>query len=324
MKKSFLFVLVLGVVSLPVLSSLAIGVEVSGKSYIEYKYDLTRNNEGNDEFAVTRVYLNFKEKVTDKIDFRATTDIKAGSYEGKDNYLMVFIKYLYVTFNDIYPDAKLRIGQTNRPWIGFEEKIWEHRWVSKVFADLEGKLSSTGRGVMLMGKVPQGYGDYAVAYINGAGYHTEESGEYSKDISVRLTLQPLSDKALKLNALYYAGKYDTTGLADATKNRIVGMVSYQADRLTVAAEYLTSDDKGTKGAGGGGFGIFKATDRISPFIRYEIFDPKDDDEHTRIIVGVSYKLRKKVVAAIDYQSEDYKSSAMTDTAQLYLHMRINY
>lgn len=300
--------------------------EVSGKSYIEYKYDLTEDSKVN-EFGVTRVYLNYKKAVTDKIKFRATTDIKAGDYAGKDNFYMVFIKYLHVTFEDIYPAANLRVGQINRPWVGFEEKIWEHRWVSKVFADLEGRLSSTGRGVMLMGKIPDGYGEYLVSYINGAGYHTEESGEYNKDISVRVTLQPIKDKGLKLSSLYYAGLYDDTGLSDATKNRIVGLVSYQADKFTVAGQYLTSDDKGKKGAGYGGFVICKHIDKISPFIRYETFDPdtdKDDDEHTRIIGGVSYKLAEKVVVALNYQGKDYKSKAKTDSSAVYLNMRVKY
>jgi predicted porin len=134
---------------------------------------------------------------------------------------------------------------------------------------------------------------------------------------------------LKISGLYYAGKYDDTGLDDATKNRMIGMVSYQGDKFTVAGQYLTSNDKGKTGAGFGGFGILKLTDKISPFFRYETFDPNTDtdsknDEHTRIIAGVSYKLAKKVVVAIDYQSEDYKSPDDTDKSALYLHMRVKY
>lgn len=327
MRKSILAAAAVAMFFLKVIGPVAEAVDISGKTYLEYINDRTEKLEGNDEFKVTRVYINFKEKVDDKIDFRATMDIKSSDYAGKDNYYVVFMKYAYVTFKDVYPGGKLVLGQQSRPWVGFEEKIWEYRWIRKVFADLEGKLSSTGRGISLQGKIPDGYGEYAVAYINGAGYHTKESGEYSKDVSLRLTVQPLENKALKLNVLYYVGKYDTIGLADDTKNRIVGLISYQADKFTVAGELLTSDDKGTKGSGFGGFGILKLNDKVSPFLRYETFDPDtgtSGDEHTRIIAGVSYKLAKKVVAAVNYQNIDYKLSTATDTSALYFHMRVKY
>ena len=104
------------------------------------------------------------------------------------------------------------------------------------------------------------------------------------------------------------------------------MLSYQADKFTVAGEVLTTDDNGKTGSGYGGFGLLKM-DKFTPFVRYETFDPDTDttdDEHTRILGGVSYRISKKVVAAIDYISKDYKDSAKIDASAVYFHMRVKY
>ena len=104
------------------------------------------------------------------------------------------------------------------------------------------------------------------------------------------------------------------------------LLSYQADKFTLAAEHLTSDDKGTDGEGTGGFGILKLG-KFSPFARIERFDPdtnKNNDEHTRIIGGLNYKMADRVVVAADYQATNYKNSATTDTKALYLHMRVRF
>ena len=76
---------------------------ISGKSYIEYSQNMEEGKENENEFGVGRFYLNVENKISRKIDFKAATDIQAGAYAGKDNYYMVYIKYLYLTFKDIYP-----------------------------------------------------------------------------------------------------------------------------------------------------------------------------------------------------------------------------
>jgi hypothetical protein len=294
-------------------------IKVSGKTYIDYSYDLDDNKS---KFSVGRVYLNFKSPVGEKTDFRATTDLSGGAYDGKTDYYLAYIKYAYFTIKDIYPDAKLSLGQVGRPWVGNAEKIWEYRWLSKVFPDIEGKISSTGRGLKLDGKIPNGYGSYSLMYFNGAGYYTTESGE-EKDIEARVTVTPLGDSSLKVNIGQVIGK-DDAALTD--KNRTVALISYQADKFTVAAETLMSKDAAINGSGIGAFVLLKLGG-VTPFIRYDSWDPDTataQDDHTRIIGGISFKLDDKVSAAIDYQKTDNTNPATADDSKVYFHTRMKY
>lgn len=339
MKKSMSGVMVLVILGLSVIPAVVEAVDVSGKTYIQYRTDLTENKEGDDAFSVERTYLTFKEKFADKADFKVTLDLKSMPTgkstadvtdsdgkgqtvltKDKNNYYILFVKYAYITFKEVGQLGSIRIGQFGRPWVGFEENIWEHRWVSKVFSDIEGLLSSTGRGINVFGKKLDNKLEYSVALINGAGYHTQESGSYSKDVEVRLSYE--LDDGLKINADYYGGRSDSGGV----KDRVVGLLSYQGDKLTLAGEYLTANDSGTHGAGYGGFLLVKLG-KFTPFARYELYDPDDeekDDNHSRMIVGVSHKYTDNIDVALDCQLVDFSASDITDTSIVYAHFRVKY
>ncbi len=309
------------------------GVDVSGKAYIQYSYDLSDDADDKNAFDVTRVYLNFNEEVTDTIKFKATTDVKRiGGTQSDSGYLQAFLKYAYLDFADVCPWAEsssLKVGQVPTPWTGFEDKIWGYRYISKSFADLEGKLSSADLGLNFEGKYLGGRLEKNLALINGEGYHNAEVNKY-KDAQLRLTWKPWLTssgsetlKGVGLSGFYSAGIDEN----EDTRNRGVVLLSLQNACCTVAVEYLSSTDGGTDGSGFGGFGSVKIGDKRTLFARVENFDPDtdtDDDEHTRYILGVNQELADKVDLALDYQGVNYEASGSEDGSGVYLHMRVKY
>lgn len=302
--------------------SLISGLDISGKTYLYYYYNLSQNKADINGFDISRAYLIFKEKIDESKEVKITTDV------GRDSsgIISLFLKYANITFKGILPDINLIFGLLETPWIGFEEKIWEHRFVSAVFVDLEKKLNSADLGLSLSGKLADNIVEYIIAAVNGEGYKKAEINKF-KDLQGRLTISPLkiiSDdlKNIKISGFYSYGKSDENN----ERKTSIGFISYQNDLITIAAEDLYVNENNKISRGFGGFGIIKL-DKLSIFERIEQFEPDINigwDKYTRIISGISYKLNEKVVLALDNQLLIYENTNKINNNLIYLNVEINY
>ena len=162
--------------------------EVGGTFFLNGHYAVQpEDDSGYNALDVARTYLTVKgslpgtEKLKLKASYRATVDVKRRD----DGYLVVFLKYGYIELANLPGGLKFRFGQHPVPWVGFADKIFGFRFVTKSFPDRVKKLTSTDVGVSALYDLPQGYGDIHLSAVNGEGYHKAELNKYgSSDLSV--------------------------------------------------------------------------------------------------------------------------------------------
>jgi hypothetical protein len=156
--------------------------------------------------AVDRAYFGAKYYFNNDWMVRITTDVHLDTGLAKKNN-NIFLKYAYVQGKLIGDGLVLRLGQSHTPWIDYEQHLWKHRYVSKVFVDQYGFDSSSDLGIGLKGKLADGLVKYWVVGVAGAGYshpgmHKDAlTGKYSSgvkavDLNARVGIYPVKGLTL--------------------------------------------------------------------------------------------------------------------------------
>jgi len=311
-----------------VLTFSAQAVEVSGKSYFQYAYENYRPEEDYNSMDVGRVYLSFKDTVEENIKFKATTDI----HRDIDGYYRVFLKYCQLTFEDLVAGADVSIGQLATPQVGFEEKAWGYRFVSKSFSDLDTRLSSADQGISARRELADGFGEMVIAVLNGEGYHKAERNKY-KDLNLRLSIKPFKEGE-RLGGLtasaFFQGGFDYR----ADQHTVaIAMLSYGGDAGALGVEGIAVSEQAgmagqlVRGQGLGAFWAIKLSGKVKLIGRAETFDPTLQaayDEYNRFINGLAYKVAERLEFAIDNQQEVYRDASRGGSNTSYLHCEVKY
>ncbi|MBI5365705.1 MAG: hypothetical protein HZA54_01605 [Planctomycetes bacterium] len=213
-------------------------------------------------FDVTRAYFIVREELTESLSMRLTFDGAAkrnpGDASGFGTYAVV-LKHAFLEYKDLIPATTLVFGMADLPWVSWEEGLYGYRMQGTVFADRNGYLTSTDFGAGVKGKLPSGYGDYHVAYINGEGWsraegffrHSAEStGTDSfdtkhKNVEARLSLVPFPEGGEFLKGLMFTGFVDYGKYASArdTRVRTIGAVTWKyEDWFRLMGQYLYASD----------------------------------------------------------------------------------
>jgi len=310
------------------------GVIFAGYGFYLSKYlaDGTKSRNFN-SFDIPRVYFNAEAKFSDKIKAFAQLEVNLISKEiwtAKEAKNDVYLKQVWLEIKDLYPDAKLTVGFVPVPWRGYEEKIWGHRFVSKILDDIEGLQSSTDRGLRLNGKVLK-YIEYDLAILNGEGTKLNEINKY-KDYNVKTAIETPFLPGLKLNLFYQKGNNDK----NQPRNRIFSGLSYESKRLNAMGTYyytngigVADEYKKEKGHGFSVHSVVNLTDRQWVFARYDYFDPnkdKDGDAKQRIILGYGYKITEGIKVAVDYQIQlrEKETPEAKNVSALFSHLEVKY
>lgn len=307
-------------------------VKIEGIVFADYRYDLTDGKKNINSFEVSRVYLTAKKEVSEYAKLRITLEIDTTKRfeDSADDKLkdggIPFLKYAYLELPKIIKDNKIYFGLVEMPWIGYEEKIWGNRFVSKVFPDLIGKIKSADRGIEISGKKSgENFGiDYALAIVNGEGVTGEERNKY-KDFQARISFQPAKKtiEGLKIHSLLSLGNSDK----DKKRDRNLFGLSMEDKAYHAMFSYLNTKDDKTKGKGYSVHSSYKLNERNSIFARLDDFDPDDakaDDGYKIIILGCSYKVTDGVRASLDYQTKNYEDATKKDEKKVYLHLEVKY
>jgi len=354
---------------MPLASPQAKKVELGGKTYFHYRYVVSSDSlKSYNAFDISRAYLSLDaslskmDKVGRRIGFHLTTDLTRLNDLGRagrdtvtnlavvvpsseaDGYLMRFLKYAYLEFADVRPGLSFRFGQSPAPWAPYEEKIWGYRWVEKVFADTEGKLSSTDMGVSALYSLPRGFGSLHFALVNGEGYHVAEPNKY-KDLMGRISFHPfVMSKILSGMMLHLYYGYGVRS-EDVVRNRGVVGLSWDLFVLRAMGEYLFTEDGPSgaeqKGAGKSFFlsvdscklkGIARRDRRLlgwscGLFFRYDKFDPdtsRENDAHSRMILGYQRLLERGVGVSLNYRQLSFENEDKTSQSEAFLNFLVKY
>jgi hypothetical protein len=343
-------------------------VKTSGVMYINYIYDVDDLGKGKgfNRFDLERTYLTFESNIADKAKIKVTTDVyqnansvsfkaEDGSKEDNTDAKSVSVPSYYTGWSvrlknayvdlDLIPMTTIRAGMIGTPWIPTVEKAWGYRFVKPTLTDALKLFSSADMGAAVIVKIPDGYGEFMLAVLNGTGYSKPEDNKY-KDIVPRITLTPFPQdailKGLGVSGYYYLGK-TASGDTSLDRTRLGAMLNFSYDFINIGGEFDTSKDQSldknsatvdTNGSGFSAFGEVKFTkflpaplNNLGVLARFDSWDPNtdtDDDGNSVILAGLTYNVVKNVRAVLDLQQTSYQSADKDSTSQIMVQVEVKF
>jgi len=283
-------------------------VTVGGLGYLQYQYmfhtDSTINGHQNN-FDVTRAYLNVIGKLGHGVYARITTDITRCCTAGQ---LTIRLKYAYAAYTPDNSPLTYKLGLIHTPWLDWEEALWDYRMQGTMAIERGGYLTSSDFGAGVDGNFHYDKLNFQVGVYNGEGYGNAP-GDQRKDFEGRASFKILNTDlpgrvgGLRATVYGHIGAPTTGG----KRNRVIGMLSYKSKVLTVAGEYGWTQDS-TTGNGTvtpvtkrdgrviSGYGVLNIPNsKFAVMARVDLTDPNTastatNDQLTREIGGVSYQL----------------------------------
>lgn len=310
--------------------------------FLQYSLDLNTSahqrramTKWDNGFDLTRLYFGFDLDLTNHIAAQVKGDINARTAAGaEDDDFDIFLKTGFLTFGNFesVPGFSITAGLHDLPWIGYVDKVWGYRVQGQNFTDYERYLASTDVGFSTKYEFPEKWGDLHFSFVNGTGFNNGPENDNYKDLHLRTTLRPLSDKNFFVSAL---GVLGFRGSKTNDHERLAGLVGYKDDKHgTIAGEILYAIDpasfmagahpslvgltRNAKALGFSGFGELKAFwfsepwNRFSLIGRLDFLDPDRvvaNNYHYHGVEGVAYTLNKHFKFVADHDWSSYVSGA---------------
>lgn len=299
--------------------------KISGVVYAQYGYQMRADTNGvhQNAFDITRAYLNFTRKFDHGIATRITGDIYRDA-NGSINYRL---KYAYFTWAPENTNVDFRFGQTQTPWLDWEEGLWGYRMEGPMAVDRNGYVTSSDIGLAMDGNWAKNKFNMQLFVGNGSGYHSAETNQY-KNVSGRVSLRlvPSDDGGtrggLRVTLYGQAGKVNGGG----QHNRVIGMLSWRSKVLLLAGEaaHATTGSPSIPANIFSFYGTLHPKDsKVGLIARVDIVNPNtnvSNDSNTRFIGGVSYDLAPNVRLLLDVDNASYQGATPVDTKAKNSHL----
>ncbi|MDQ7074098.1 MAG: hypothetical protein Q9O24_02870 [Gammaproteobacteria bacterium] len=262
--------------------------------------------------SLDRAYFALKYKIDPVWSLGFTSDATVDT-NLSSKQTRLYVKKAYLK-GKLAREAQLRLGVIATPWVGYEDKLFKHRYVSKSYVDRKKFDSSADAGVALAGKLGAGFLSYDVAMVNGAGY-SKISPSQTMDLNMRVGIYPV--KGLTLDANYRDGYlgHKKLGVLDAPKQTTLQTLATfggAAYRIGVGyvnhekvAGSVTSTDIGVIAWG------WLKLNKWGAFARFEQTDTDQSgvsvtEQESRYVVGAEYAYNKQVrfSLAVDHANTD--------------------
>ncbi len=303
-------------------------------------------NDEQDDFAFTvrRTYFGYNYNISP--NFSSTILL-----EGSDNIVTsgghrtVFIKALYLKWDNLIPRASIFLGQSSTPsWSFVSEPVWGYRFVEKTLMDFRGLSTSNDFGIRITGKIDSDeiFG-YSLMYANGTASKPEN--DKIKKGYAHFNAELFDKKIIADVGFEYEGSAVSFVEAplDKSKTNLSGFIAYRGENLAAGVEgayqirqnYKTITDtldvisyednypmgisawiKGT---------IIK--DKLDFYIRTDIWNPdldykEEEDtnfpyEETFILAGLDWKPHKNVRISPNVWINTYKDKRSTSNPGYY-------
>lgn len=293
-------------------------VTVSGVAYLQYVYQLKDTAAHNNNFDVTRAYINVIGRFSGGVYTRITADVNRPA---GDNSLRYRLKYAYAAYTPQGSSLTYKLGQIHTPFIDWEEALWDYRMQGQMAMERGGYLSSSDFGLGVDGNWNADRVNMQVGIYNGESY-SGGTGDKRKDLMGRVSVRVSeTDDAsrvggLRVTAYGHYGKPTTGGI----RSRLLGMVSYRTKQITLAGEYAITRDSTTGGAKNPGtvasvFGVYKLQNsKVALLARVDLTDPNTNvgnNRLTRFIGGASYQLSPNLRLLADLDMLSYQGGTPT-------------
>jgi len=296
-------------------------VTVSGVAYLQYLYQLKDTAAHNNNFDVTRAYINVIGRFSGGVYTRITVDVNRPPAVTTDNSLRYRLKYAYAAYTPQGGSLTYKLGQIHTPFIDWEEALWDYRMQGQMAMERGGYLSSSDFGLGVDGNWKADKVNMQVGIYNGESY-SGGTGDKRKDLMGRVSVRVSeTDDAsrvggLRVTAYGHYGKPTTGGI----RSRLLGMVSYRSKQITLAGEYAITRDSVTAGVKNPGsvasvFGVYHfSNSKAALLARVDLTDPNtnvSNNRPTRFIGGASYQLSPNLRLLADLDMLSYQGGAPT-------------
>jgi len=293
-------------------------LEMNGKAYIGLQSNKVENftratnttivKSNTTGASVDRFYFQAKYHINDAWYGRITTDVnnEQPNNIGLKRNMNVFLKYAYVEgkFSD---ELQMRLGLSHTPWIDYEQHLWKHRYVAKVYSDYFKFDDSADYGIGLKGKAIDNMVEYWFTYTNGGGYGKPNASQ-SMDVNGRVTVHPI--KGMDISGGFrsgYRGKKLLATVNPVKEDLNQFLISYGTDTCRMGSNFLTRKKKDNTGtiqtdsgynvwgwAKLGKYGVFGRYDFLKSTPRVSTFSAKT----VHYIAGVEYDAAKGMTFSI--------------------------
>ncbi|MDE2263561.1 MAG: carbohydrate porin [Gammaproteobacteria bacterium] len=225
---------------------------VGGKIFTDLT-NIKQQNNGTDTSTsgtgvdVKRFYLIVNEKFDDMWSAKLETDATYNSGQQVDVYMKN--AWLQMTLDQAF---WVRLGESDMPWIPFDEGIYNHRYVENTLIDRLHFGNSADWGLHIGGDLLGKTLSYQISAVNGAGYKNPTRSK-DMDLEGRVSWQPIGGLTLAVGG--YEGKLgqdkyaNTVTVAGApvqqtyrTASRVDVLAAYVANGLRVGVEYFSAND----------------------------------------------------------------------------------
>ena len=259
-------------------------------SFLEYDARL-HEADGFNAFGVTRGYLNIVGRLSERVRFRFTPDVRQTTDAELNQNLALRLEYAALDVAAT-PGIAIMFGLHEMPWLAFEETINRYRVIGPFFSERLGLIpgaTDLGVSVKAGGQRWEGH----VGVYNGEGQGRAEIDKY-KSIDGRATFRPFAPAGavgnVSVSGFYQYGWY----ARDRPRNVAIVMGSYEQRHVAVTAQYLAATDNPFIAADVERRGMsFFGEGRIGPtgwagVGGLDLFDPDVDDDgdsRRRLIFG---------------------------------------
>ena len=235
-------------------------VTVGGVGYFQYAYgfnaDSTLKTDNstsyghNNNFDVTRAYINIIAKLPHGVGARITPDIIT-TRNNTATGLIFRLKYAYASWTPTNSPLTFKFGVIQTPWLDWEEALWDYRVQGQMAMERAGYLSSSDFGISVDGNIHYDKLNFTAGIYNGENYSAGPvsptisiTGDGNKDFMGRVSYKILNtDLPGKVGGLRITG-YGQYGKPNSggERYRAIGELSYQTKMFLLAAEYGWAQD----------------------------------------------------------------------------------
>ena len=313
-------------------------VDIGALSYLQYDAEL-KNRDAYNVFDVTRAYLNINARLTPRVRFRFTPDIRRVTDSSLAGSLVLRVKYAFGQLDNPTTERSwIRFGLHQTPWLDFEESINRYRVQGTMFSEREGLIpGSADFGVSSFMPFGGGLGEVQGGVFNGEGFTQAEPNKY-KSAQGRLTIRPFFNggilRGLRGSVFYNAGWY----AADRPRRLGIVMGSFEHPHVVATAQYLKAKENPLPTLPAdidrNGWSVFFEP-RQGPagwagILRYDSLDPDEAitvNNQNRLILGTAYWIvrgRVRIGLVATDEQVDYQAPARPDENRLLLQTHFEF
>ncbi len=294
-------------------------ISVGVLAYTQFVYQLRDTANHNNNFDITRAYVNVLGKFSGGVSTRVTLDVYRQAGDGSLRYRL---KYAFAGYTPTGSPLTFKVGQIHTPLLDWEEALWDYRMQGQMAMERGGYVSSSDFGAGVDGKWGPDKVNLQVMVGNGENYNGG-TGDQRKDLMGRVSVRVLdTDDSSRVGGLRVTayGQYGKpTGGGE--RQRLLAMVSYRSKQITLAGEAAVTRDSSTAAptpeANGhvySAFGVYKfPQSKAAVIARVDITKPQagpTTNKQTRFVVGASYQLSPNWRLLVDWDHLSFQTDPL--------------